>query len=78
MDGVFKYPKVFQCDNGSEFTNKVTRLLEKLNVDIQRATIKHNHIHPAFVEAFNKELAKLLFNPTDAQQLQGPEKVSAI
>ena len=26
--GVFKYPKTFQCDNGSEFKNKVTKLLE--------------------------------------------------
>ena len=27
--GVFKYPKVFQCDNGSEFKSDVTRLFEK-------------------------------------------------
>ena len=26
--GVFKFPKVFQCDNGSEFKNEVTKLLE--------------------------------------------------
>ena len=32
----------------------------------------------AFVEAFNKELAKLLFKPMDAQELQDPEKVSTI
>ena len=32
--GVFKYPKMFQCDNGSEFKNEVTKLLEKHNVDI--------------------------------------------
>ena len=32
--GVFKYPKAFQCDNGPEFKNEVTKLLEKLNVDI--------------------------------------------
>ena len=31
-----------------------------------------------FVEAFNKELAKLLFKPMDAQELQDPEKVSRI
>ena len=31
-----------------------------------------------FVEAFNKELAKLLFKPMDAQELQDPEKVSTI
>ena len=31
---VFKYPKVFQCDNGPEFESEVTKLLEKHNVDI--------------------------------------------
>ena len=32
--GVFKYPKIFQSDNWSEFKNEVTKLLEKYNVDI--------------------------------------------
>ena len=53
-------------------------LLEKHNVEIQRATTKYKHTHTAFAEAFNKELAKLLFKPTDAQELQDPEKVSTI
>ena len=30
------------------------------------------------MEAFNKELAKLLFKPMVAQELQGPKKVSTI
>ena len=38
--GVFKYPKVFQCDNRPEFKNEVTKLLEKHNADIRRATTK--------------------------------------
>ena len=76
--GVFKYPKTFQCDNGSEFKNEVTKLLEKHNVDIRRATTKYKHTHTVFVEAFNKELAKLLFKLIDAQKLQDPEKVSTI
>ena len=76
--GVFKYPKVFQCDNGSEFKNEVTKLLEKHNVDIRRATTKYKHTHTSFVEAFNRELAKLLFKPMDAQELQNPGKVSTI
>ena len=76
--GVFKYPKVFQCDNGPEFKDKVTKLLEKHNVDIWRATAKYKHTYTAFVEAFNKELTKLLFKPVDAQELQDPEKVSTI
>ena len=67
--GVSKCPKVFQCDNGTEFKNEVTKLLEKHNVDIRRATTKYEHTHTAFVEAFNKELAKLLFKPMDAQEL---------
>ena len=75
---VFKYPKTFQCDNGSEFKNEVTKLLEKHNVDIRRATTKYKHTHTAFVEAFNKELPKLLFKPMDAQELQDSEKVSTI
>ena len=78
MCGVFKYPKVFQCDNGSEFKNEVTKLLEKDNVDIRRSTTKYKHTHTAFIEAFNKELAKLLFKPMDAQELQDTEKVSTI
>ena len=65
--GVFKYPKAFQCDNGSEFKNEATKLLEKHNVDIRRATAKYKHTHTAFVEAFSKELAKLLFKPMDAE-----------
>ena len=33
--GVFKYPKTFQCDNGSELKNEVTKLLEKHNVGFE-------------------------------------------
>ena len=76
--GVFKCPREFQCDNGSEFKNEVTKLLEKHNVDIWRATKKYEHTQTAIVEAFNKELAKLLFKLMDAQELQGPEKLSMI
>ena len=76
--GVFKYPKVFQCDNGSEFKGEVTKFLEKHSVEIRRATAKCKHMHTGFVEAFNRELAKLLFKLMDAQQLQNPEKVSKI
>ena len=71
--GVFKYPKVFQCDNGSEFKNEVTKLLEKYNTNIRKATAKYKHTHTTFVEAFNKELTKLLFKPMDAQELQDTE-----
>ena len=68
--GAFKYPKAFQIDNASEFKSEVTKLLKKGNAEIRRATTKYKHTHTAFVEAFNKELAKLLFKPMDAQELQ--------
>ena len=32
--GAFKYPKVFQCNNGPEFKGEVAKLLEKHNIDI--------------------------------------------
>ena len=75
---MFKYPKVFQCDNGPEFKSEVTKLLKKPNADIRRATAKYKHSYTAFMKAFSKELAKLLFKPMDAQELQDPEKVSTI
>ena len=74
--GDFKYPKIFQCDNGSEFKSKVTKLLESHSVEIKRATTKYKRTHTAFVEAFNKELAKELFKPMDAQELNDPDKIS--
>ena len=77
-DDVFKYPKVLQIDNGSEFKNEVTKLLEKHNVGIRRTTWKYQHTYTVFMEAFNKELSKLLFKLMDAQELQDPEKVSRI
>ena len=76
--GVFKYPKTFDCDNGSEFKNKVTKLLEKHSVKIRRAITKYKHTNTAFVKAFNKEFPKLLFKLMDAQKLQDYEKVSTI
>ena len=77
-DGAFKYPKLLQIDNSSEFKGEVTKLFEKHSVDIRRATTKHKHTHTASVEASNKELEKLLFKPMDAQELQNPKKVSKI
>ena len=68
----------FQCDNRSEVKNEVTKLLEKHNVEIRKATTKYRHTHTAFVEAFNKKLAKLLFKPMDAQELQDPGKLSTV
>ena len=71
------YPKIFQCDNGSEFKGEVTKMLEKHKVKIQRVTTKYKHTHTAFVEALNKILTERLFKVQDAQELNDPERVSA-
>ena len=39
------YPKIFQCDNGSEFKAEVTKLLEKHGVKIHQVTNKYKHSH---------------------------------
>ena len=38
-----KYPKIFQCDNGSEFKGEVTKMLEKQEVKIWRVMTKYKH-----------------------------------
>ena len=75
--GPLTYPKIFQCDNGSEFKADVTKMLEKHEVKIWRVTTNYKHTHTAFVEALNKILAERLFKVQDAQELNDPEKVSA-
>ena len=75
--GPLKYPKIFQCDNGSEFKGDATKILEKQEVKIRRVTTKYKHTHTAFVEALNKILAERLFKVQDAQELNDPEKVSS-
>ena len=75
--GPSKYPKIFQCDNGSKFKGDVTKMLEKNEVKIRRVTTKYKHIHTAFVEALNKILAERLFKVQDAQELNDPKKVTS-
>ena len=75
--GPLKYPKIFQCDNGSEFKGEVTKILEKNEIKIRRVTTKYAHTHTAFVESLNKILAERLFKVQDVQELNDPEKVSA-
>ena len=58
MVGPLMYPKIFQCDNGSEFKGEVTKMLEKHEAKIQHVTTKYKHTHTAFVEALNKSLQK--------------------
>ena len=72
--GPLTYPKIFQCDNGSEFKGEVTKMLEKQEFKIRRVTTKYAHTHTAFAEALNKILAERLFKVQDAQELNDPEK----
>ena len=75
--GPLTYPKIFQCNNGSEFKGEVTKMLQKQEVKIQQVTMKYAHTHTAFVEALNKILTERLFKVQDAQELNDPEKVSS-
>ena len=67
------YPKIFQCDNGSEFKGEVTRLLQKNEVNVQSVMTKYKHTHTAFVEALNKILTEQLFKVQDMQELNDAE-----
>ena len=69
------YPKVFQCDDGSEFKAGVTKLLEKHRATMQCIMMKYQHTHMAFVEAVNKLLAGNLFKFQDAQFEQSQKGV---
>ena len=71
--GPLTYPKIFQCNNGSEFKGEVTKMLEKQEVKIRKVTTNYTHTHTAFVEALNKILAERLFKVQDAQELNDPE-----
>ena len=65
-----KYPKIFQCDNGSEFKEDVTKMLEKNEVKIRRVTTKYKHTHTAFVEALNKILAERFIQSTRCSRVE--------
>ena len=75
--GPLTYPKIFQCDNGSELKGEVTKMLEKNEVKIRQVTTKYRHTHTAFVEALTKILAERLLKVQDAQELNDPKKVSS-
>ena len=61
--GPLKYPKIFQCDNGSEFKGDVTKMLEKNEVKIWRVTTFMSPI-------------TFLFSPTGRGQLEQYPEVS--
>ena len=70
------WPKTVMLDAGTEFLGEVTKLFQKHNVKIDRTVTKYHHRHTAFVENFNKQLAKRLFKAQDAQELNEEDKVS--
>ena len=53
-------PKIFQCDNGSEFKGEVTKMLVHQEVKIWWVTTKYKHTHTPFVEALNKIFTEML------------------
>ena len=75
--GHLTFPKIFQCNNGSEFKAEATKLLEKHEITIRHATMKYKHTHTAFVEALNKLLTEQLFWVQDAQEMNDPKIVSS-
>ena len=72
--GPLKYPKIFQCDNGSEFKEDVTKMLEKIEVKIQRVTTKYKHTHTAFVDYRLREIVENPGNRVMYYLSGGPER----
>ena len=57
--GPITYPKVFQCNNGSEFKAEVTKMLQKHEVKIWHMMPKYKHMHIAFIEKWTSYLQKI-------------------
>ena len=68
--GPLTYPKIFQCDNGSEFKGEVAKMLEKHKVKIQQVTMKYKHTHTSFVEALNKILAEKIIQGSRCPRIE--------
>ena len=73
--GPLAYPKVFWCDNSSEFKAELPKMMEEHEVMIRCAMTKYKHTHTAFIEALNKLLTEQLFNVQGTQELNDPETV---
>ena len=59
--GPLTFPRLVQCDEGSEFKGKVNQLFLKHRVLVRRG-IPGSHRSQALVENFNKNLADRLFS----------------
>ena len=63
-------PKVLQVDGGSEFMDKVVKVMKQKGVRIRVGT---SHKHQSIVERFNRTLAEKLFRIQDARELVSNE-----
>ena len=52
--GVFKHPKVFQCDNRSDLKIDVAMLLKKQNADTRKTTAEYRHTQTDFWKLLTK------------------------
>ena len=66
-----QYTRKIVCSNTHRYFKVIIS-----NFGVQRVIRNHSQNHTAFVEAFNKELAKQLLKSMDDQEIQGPDKVS--
>ena len=67
------YPKTLIIDNGKEFYEDVTKLMEKHDVMIQRGDPSQHHSQ-GIVERFNRTLANRLFSYQYHKELEDPSK----
>ena len=67
------YPKTLIIDDGKEFYEDVTKLIEKHDVMIQRGD-PNQHCSQAIVERFNRTLADRLFSFQYHKELENPSK----
>ena len=63
-------PKVFQCNNGSEFKAEVSKMLQKYGIRIWCTMTKYKHKHMAFIEALNKLLGEQLSRVQNMQRVE--------
>ena len=64
------WPKVLHVDGGSEFRDKVLKIMKQKGVRIRVGT---SHKHQSIVERFNRTLAEKLFRIQDARELVSNE-----
>jgi len=63
---LLNWPKVIMCDDGGEFKQKVSKMLEEKNIRIKIGNSKRSQ---AIVERFNRTLAERLFRVQDAKEM---------